>query len=58
MLIAGLASVSGLSLSYQFDLPSGPAIVLAAGALYLASMLVGPRDGLLRRLARPRHLEA
>jgi zinc/manganese transport system permease protein len=58
MLIAGLASASGLSLSYQFDLPTGPAIVLAAGALYLASMLVGPRDGLLRRLARPRHLEA
>jgi zinc/manganese transport system permease protein len=58
MLIAALASVSGLSLSYQFDLPSGPAIVLAAGALYLASMLAGPRGGLLRRLVRPRHLEA
>ncbi|MCJ2090489.1 metal ABC transporter permease [Methylobacterium sp. E-005] len=58
ILIAALASVSGLSLSYQLDLPSGPAIVLAAGALYLASMLVGPRGGLLRRLIRPRHLEA
>ncbi|MGH1588924.1 metal ABC transporter permease [Methylobacterium phyllosphaerae] len=58
MLIAAIASVSGLSLSYQFDLPSGPAIVLAAGALYLTSMMVGPRDGLLRRLVRPRHLEA
>ena len=58
MLIAALASVSGLSLSYRFDLPSGPAIVLAAGALYIASMLAGPRDGLLRRLWRPRHLEA
>ena len=58
MLIAALASVSGLSLSYRFDLPSGPAIVLAAGALYIASMLAGPRDGLLRRLRRPRHLEA
>jgi zinc/manganese transport system permease protein len=58
MLIAALASVSGLSLSYQYDLPSGPAIVLAAGALYVASMMVGPRGGLLRRLVRPRHLEA
>ena len=58
MLIAAIASVAGLSLSYRFDLPSGPAIVLAAGALYVASMLAGPRDGLLRRLARPRHLEA
>ncbi|KNY23017.1 zinc ABC transporter permease [Methylobacterium sp. ARG-1] len=58
MLIAVVASVSGLSLSYQLDLPSGPAIVLAAGALYLVSMLAGPRGGLLRRLIRPRHLEA
>ena len=58
MLIAVLASFSGLSLSYRFDLPSGPAIVLAAGALYLASMLAGPRGGLLRRLVRARHLEA
>ena len=58
MLIAVIASVSGLSLSYQLDLPSGPAIVLAAGALYLVSMLAGPRGGLLRRLIRPRHLEA
>ncbi|MCJ2051295.1 metal ABC transporter permease [Methylobacterium sp. J-070] len=58
MLIAAIASVSGLSLSYRFDLPSGPAIVLAAGALYVASMLAGPRDGLLCRLGRQRHLEA
>ncbi|MCJ2141156.1 metal ABC transporter permease [Methylobacterium sp. E-066] len=58
MLIAVIASVSGLSLSYHLDLPSGPAIVLAAGALYLVSMLAGPRGGLLRRLIRPRHLEA
>lgn len=56
--IAVLASFGGLSLSYRLDLPSGPAIVLAAGALYVASMLAGPRGGLLRRLVRPRHLEA
>ncbi len=58
VLIAALASVVGLSLSYQFDLPSGPAIVLTAGAFYLASMLAGPQGGLLRRLVRSRHLEA
>lgn len=58
MLIAVLASVSGLTLSYHLDLPTGPAIVLAAGALYLASMLAGPRGGLLYRLVKPRHLEA
>ncbi len=56
--IACLSSVGGLSLSYHFDLPSGPAIVLAAGGFYVASVLVGPQGGLLRRLVRPRHLEA
>ena len=34
------------------------AIVLAAGGLYLASMLVGRRGGLVHRLFRARHLEA
>ncbi|WP_407658446.1 metal ABC transporter permease [Methylobacterium planeticum] len=58
MLVSTLASLTGLSLSYHADLPTGPAIVLSAGALYLASMLVGPRGGLLYRLVRPRHLEA
>ena len=58
MLIAVLASFSGLSLSYHLDLPTGPAIVLAAGALYLVSMLAGPRGGLLYRLVKTRHLEA
>ena len=58
IVVAVLASIGGLSLSYHLDLPSGPAIVLTAGALYLASMLAGPRGGLLRRLVRPRHLEA
>ncbi|MGU3536899.1 metal ABC transporter permease [Methylobacterium sp. A54F] len=56
--VAILASLAGLSLSYHLDLPTGPAIVLAAGALYLISMLAGPRGGLLRRLVRARHLEA
>ncbi len=58
VLIAALASLCGLVLSYQYDLPSGPAIVLTAGAFYVASMLAGPQGGLLRRLVRARHLEA
>ncbi len=58
MLLAMLASLSGLVLSYHADLPTGPAIVLSAGALYLVSLLVGTRGGLLRRLLRRRHLEA
>jgi zinc/manganese transport system permease protein len=58
MLIAMLSSVIGLDVSYRADVPTGPAIVLAAGGLYLISMLVGRRGGLIHRLFRARHLEA
>jgi zinc/manganese transport system permease protein len=42
------ASVAGLLLSYHVNLPSGPAIVLAAGLLFGISLAVA---NLLRRLA-------
>jgi zinc/manganese transport system permease protein len=58
VLIAMLSSVIGLSVSYRADVPTGPAIVLAAGGLYISSMLVGRRVGLVYRLFRGRHLEA
>ncbi len=44
----GVASVlAGLALSFQWNVPSGPAIALVAGAIFLASALVRrrPRDG-------------
>jgi zinc/manganese transport system permease protein len=39
----------GLLLSFYLSLPSGPAIVLVAGVLYLLSVIFGPVHGLLRR---------
>lgn len=58
MLIAFLSGYGGLVLSYAFNLPSGPAIVLSAGALYLLSLLFGRVGGLLSRLFPEPHLEA
>lgn len=58
VLLALIASVAGLLVSYYANLPTGPAIVLSAGALYIASMLLGPRGGLVWRLWPGRHLEA
>ncbi len=51
--IAAAAGLAGLLLSYHAELPSGPAIVLVCGLVYLVSVAVGRRDGLLtqRRLA-------
>ncbi|AWN46947.1 zinc ABC transporter permease [Methylobacterium terrae] len=58
VVLALVASVAGLLVSYHAGLPTGPAIVLSAGVLYLASMLLGPRGGLVWRLFPARHLEA
>ncbi|HEX2135614.1 MAG TPA: metal ABC transporter permease [Microvirga sp.] len=55
----GIASgCAGLLLSYHAELPAGPAIILAAGAIYLASLVVGIRGGLLWAARPGRHLEA
>lgn len=53
VLASGFAMASGLIgllLSYHVGLPSGPAIVMTAGAIYLVSLLLGTHDGLLRKL--------
>jgi zinc/manganese transport system permease protein len=49
VLLACLSSVGGLILSYHVDIPAGPAIVLTAGALWLLSMVTGPRASLWRQ---------
>ncbi len=55
-LISMLSAWGGLLLSYHFDLPSGPSIVLLAGGCYVASLLVGRRDSWLSRaLAQRAH---
>lgn len=46
----GFASgLLGLLMSYNFDLPSGPAIILSAGAFYTLSLLFGARGSLRAR---------
>lgn len=46
------SSVIGLLLSYHVSLPSGPAIILAAGAIYFVSIIISPRGLILSRLPR------
>ena len=55
--ISFCASLVGLLLSFHGDLPSGPTIVLAAGVIYLVSLVAGPRQGILAGVARRRHLQ-
>ncbi|ALA16658.1 MULTISPECIES: metal ABC transporter permease [Chelatococcus] len=57
-LVGMLSGAAGLILSYHTGLPAGPSIILVAGGAYIASLFVGPVDGLLWRLVPGRHLEA
>ena len=57
--IAAVSGVAGLLLSFHAELPSGPCIVLACGAAYVMSVLLGRRDGIAwRRWRSGRHLAA
>lgn len=47
--LALLASWLGLLLSFDANVPAGPAIVLVAGALWVISLLLGRHDSLRRR---------
>jgi zinc/manganese transport system permease protein len=53
-----IASAIGLLSSYHFGLPSGPAIILVAGAFYVLALVFGPVGGLLWQALPRRHLEA
>lgn len=57
--IALLSGYTGLLLSYHANLPSGPAIILTAGVVYLLSIVLGSQDSLRSQfLRRRKHLQA
>jgi zinc/manganese transport system permease protein len=53
-----VSGYAGLLLSFHTGVPSGPAIILVAGTLYLVSVLFGRVGGVLRQALPRRHLEA
>ncbi len=56
--VAVVSSAAGLLMSYHLSLPTGPAIILVAGGIYAASVILGVQGGLMARyLPRP-HLQA
>ena len=48
----------GLLLSFHLDLPSGPAIIISLGTVYILSIVLGTHGGLLNRLVPKRHLKS
>ncbi|CAN1536676.1 ZnuB ABC-type Mn2+/Zn2+ transport systems, permease components [Rhabdaerophilaceae bacterium] len=57
IVVAMIANGAGLLVSYHAGLASGPAIILVAGTIYLASLLFA-RHGILRQHLPQRHREA
>jgi zinc/manganese transport system permease protein len=55
---AAISGYVGLLVSYHANLPSGPAIILVAGALYALSVVAGPFGGLIWLILPRPHLEA
>jgi zinc/manganese transport system permease protein len=58
VLIGVVSGVGGLLVSFHANLPTGPAVILAAGIFYALSVVLGPVGGLRKRLSPGRHLEA
>ena len=58
LLISIIGCYTGLLLSFYLDLPSGPAIILSLGTVYVFSILLGSHNGLLNRLIPKRHLSS
>ena len=55
---ACVSGYAGLVLSYHASLPTGPAMILVAGAIYIFSVLFGRVGGLAWKAFPGRHLEA
>lgn len=51
--IGVFSSVSGMYLSYWFNLPSGPAIVLVVSSLFVLALLFSPRHGVFTQPPAP-----
>jgi len=56
VLVSIAGCYAGLLLSFYFDLPAGPAIVLSLGVVYMTSIFIGFNGGLLEKYYSGRHL--
>jgi ABC-type Mn2+/Zn2+ transport system permease subunit len=51
-----VGSIAGLLLSFWANIPSGPAIVLVLGTIFIGAYLFSPKYGMVTRALRPRHM--
>lgn len=56
VLISFACCYAGLLLSFHFDLPAGPAIVMSLGAVYIVSLIFGFKGGVFEKFFPKHHL--
>jgi manganese transport system permease protein len=54
--IGAVSAIAGLQISFWANIPSGPAIILVLGTLFLGAYLFGPKYGITSRWLRKRHM--
>ncbi len=53
-----ISSIAGLLISFHFDLPGSPSIIMSLGGFYLFSFIFGSRGGIVNRVFHTKHYEA
>jgi manganese transport system permease protein len=54
--IGALSAIAGLQISFWANIPSGPAIILVLGTLFVGAYLFGPKYGITSKWLRKRHM--
>jgi manganese transport system permease protein len=54
--LGALSAVAGLQISFWANIPSGPAIILVLGALFVIAYFFGPKYGIAAKWLRKRHM--
>jgi manganese transport system permease protein len=55
-ILGAFSAVAGLQISFWANIPSGPAIILVLGALFMTAYLFGPKYGIASKWLRRRHM--
>jgi manganese/iron transport system permease protein len=54
-IIGAFDSIAGVYISYYFNIPSGPAIVLVSSCFFVLTLLFSPSQGILVRSDSTKH---
>ena len=57
VVLALISSYAGLVMSFHYNVPCSPAIILALSTLYLVSFIFGSHKGIIKKFIKGKHYE-